>query len=406
MDAVIGALGGWTPLLSILLISAVYAMGERITALTKGYISSMMVASVTFIILYLTKIIPTNVPANSTLGTVAGAFGTFVVVTHLGTVISFKEFLKEWKTVVICLSGMAGIIAFSMLISARFFGRMEAYTAMTIIGGGIVAGTLSADIARANGFPEMAAFVFLIMSFKSLIGMPIASFFLKRECDARISRGDHLVNVAEVEGDTAAKPKLFKPVPPEKNSWLLQLTKLALVAWMGVTFAWFLTKITGSTLFSPAVMVLFFGILFHELGFLDDNIANKAGVFNVLMLAVYHSGPANFATLDVPAIMRMAVPLIGVILVGACGIITFALVASRPLKVTPNLAIACGLAAMFGFPGTLILTTDAVKGAGLPEDQFQNLMDQLLPRMIIAGFTTVTVSSVILAGFIAPMIFK
>jgi len=411
MDAIMNAFGGWTPLFSILLITAIYALGEKITALTKGLISSMMVASIVFITLYVSKIIPSNVPMNSTLGSVSGAFSTLMVITHLGTIINLKDFVNEWKTVVLCLVGFIGIILACVFVGAPLLGRMEAYTAIAPIAGGIVATQLTAEVATANGYPEMATFAFLVMSFQGLIGMPIASFFLKRECEVLIKRGDHLVAIASDEstGDASEnkpeKTKFFKPVSPEKNTWLLQFTKLAFVAWLATIFSMYMTKLTKLSLFAPAVMVLFFGIIFHELGFLDSNIANKAGIFNVFMLALYHSAPSNYATLEFSQVVRIALPLFGLLIVGACGIIAFSLVAAKPIKYSSNMAIACGLAAMFGFPGTLILTTDAVKGTGLPDEQRQNLMDRMLPRMLVAGFATVTVSSVILAGIISPMIF-
>jgi hypothetical protein len=396
----------WSPLFGIVVLTAVYAFGNMVTTWTKGLVSSMMVAAVIFIAGYVSGVLPAIIPTNTQLGAVLGGFGTLLMITHLGTIIKFKELLQEWKTVAVCLAGFIGILIVCGTAGIALFGYDHALTAVAPISGGIVAAQITADAATAAGKPELAAFAFLVMSFQGLIGMPIASFFLKKECDSRIAAGEHLVSTtADGDGEEESKKKLFKPMKPEYNTWVMMICKLAIVAWLGATFSWFLATFLNFTMFSAAVSVLFFGILFHELGFLDDDILTKAGVFNFLMLGLYTLGPSSYSALDFGQVVQLIAPLFGLLLMGATGIIALSLVAGKVLKVSTNLAISCGLAAMFGFPGTLILTTDAVNGTGLPEDQRKNLMDQILPKMIVAGFTTVTIASVIFAGILAPLIF-
>ena len=67
-----------------------------------------------------------------------------------------------------------------------------------------------------------------------------------------------------------------------------------------------------------------------------------------------------------------------------------------------RLAASVSLSAMFGFPMTQIIVDNVV-------DSYTELSDEnrekAMPQMIIAGFTTVTITSVAIAGFIAPLIF-
>ena len=44
-------------------------------------------------------------------------------------------------------------------------------------------------------------------------------------------------------------------------------------------------------------------------------------------------------------------------------------------------------------------------GGDYTEQEVQRLTDYVLPKMLIAGVTTVSVASVVLAGVVAPMIF-
>ena len=49
---------------------------------------------------------------------------------------------------------------------------------------------------------------------------------------------------------------------------------------------------------------------------------------------------------------------------------------------------------------------NVVDSYDLDDETREKLREKVMPQMIIAGFTTVTVTSVALAGFVAPLIFK
>ena len=100
----------WSPLFGIVVLTAVYAFGNMVTTWTKGLVSSMMVAAVIFIAGYVSGVLPAIIPTNTQLGAVLGGFGTLLMITHLGTIIKFKELLPEWKTVAVCLAGFIGIL--------------------------------------------------------------------------------------------------------------------------------------------------------------------------------------------------------------------------------------------------------------------------------------------------------
>lgn len=61
---------------------------------------------------------------------------------------------------------------------------------------------------------------------------------------------------------------------------------------------------------------------------------------------------------------------------------------------------------MLAYPATQIITTECVDSIEWEGDEKQKAMDYMLPKMIIAGFVTVTIASVIFASMIGPVIFK
>jgi hypothetical protein len=60
---------------------------------------------------------------------------------------------------------------------------------------------------------------------------------------------------------------------------------------------------------------------------------------------------------------------------------------------------------MFGYPFSQLICEDVVREMHLPEDEAEKLLGIVLPQMVIAGFVTVTIASVFIAGIVAPMIF-
>lgn len=53
-----------------------------------------------------------------------------------------------------------------------------------------------------------------------------------------------------------------------------------------------------------------------------------------------------------------------------------------------------------------IIARTVVGSYELPAEDEEKMLETVMPPLIIAGFATVTISSVALAGFIAPIIFK
>jgi len=62
------------------------------------------------------------------------------------------------------------------------------------------------------------------------------------------------------------------------------------------------------------------------------------------------------------------------------------------------MAFAVALTALYGFPPNYILTEEGAKAIAENQEEKDFLMDQMLPQMLVGGFTTVTITSVIIAG--------
>jgi hypothetical protein len=62
------------------------------------------------------------------------------------------------------------------------------------------------------------------------------------------------------------------------------------------------------------------------------------------------------------------------------------------------MAFAVALTALYGFPPNYILTEEGAKAIAENQEEKDFLMGEMLPQMLVGGFTTVTIASVIIAG--------
>lgn len=106
---------------------------------------------------------------------------------------------------------------------------------------------------------------------------------------------------------------------------------------------------------------------------------------------------------------ELLVPVVGLLVIGAVGVMILSALVGKLLGWNPFLAIAVGVACLFGYPVTYAVAMEVAqgvtKGAGFTEAEEQRVVSYLLPKMLVAGVVSVSLTSVILGGIIAPMLF-
>lgn len=399
----------WTPLFSFAVFVIVFAFGDLVAEKTKGLVSSIIIGAAVYLVGFWTKIIPASSLTDTTLPAMMSAFGIAILLVHVGTIINLEDLLKEWKTVLIALIGLVGLAAISFTLSTMLFGREYALSAASPIAGGVIAGVITNASAVAAGKPELGGFAMLVVAFQMFIGMPIASFLLKKEANKLVKSG-----TLDLSGDSADKKKKinlrFIPPMPKSlstSSWIIG--RVAVVAAIAAILANF-TAIPGSNptnyILNPNIAYLLFGILFCEFGFLEKNALNKANAYGFVGIALMSIVPGSFASISFKAFLGMIYPLIGTLILGSIGIAIFAVIAGKLLGYSPAMSITIGLTALIGYPGTQIITNEVTNGLDASDEEKAAVSEILLPKMLVGGFTTVTIASVVFAGIIAPMIFK
>lgn len=398
----------WNALTCFAVVAAVYAVSEWLSVKSKGTISSLIIASVLFIIGFWSGLFPADITNQTGLLVVMSSFGVALLITNLGTLIDMEDLCREWRTVVIALGGILGIAVVCFTVGTWLFGREYALTAAPPISGGTIAGIIVSEAAQQAGRPELGAFAILVLAFQKFFGMPIATLCLKHDLNRKLKAGDFDRDVVHNDNLKIPNMRIFKEPKKETNTPISNLTRLAIVAAIA-NFAGLATLIPGSDpanyWLNPNIAYLLFGILFARLGFLQRANIDKAGAGGLLMFGLMVMLPGNFAQITPAELLGMVLPLVGLLALCSIGIVIVCVLLGKLLKYSPAMSASIGVTAMFGYPGTQILSLESTAALDCTEEQRQRALDYVMPKMIVGGFVTVTIASVAFAGIIAPIIF-
>lgn len=388
-------------LLALTIVCSIFAVGDLVSAKTKSFLSTMFVSSVILLVGFwvgLPKSIFQDAGLTS-LGTIMIAF----LITHMGTLLSFDDLKQEWKTVLIAIGAVAGIGIFLFLVGSPILGREYAVSAAPPISGGLVAAVIMGDAARAKGLEIITVFTTLLIVIQGFFGLPIASFFLNREARNLIDRyrkDPNTLKDKRVYPQNSKKGrKLLPSLPEELQTNYILLAKIGLVAILGFKLTDLMNNVINAN-----VVCLILGILGREIGFLEENIMIKANSFGLAIVGLMAVGFGNLAIATPEMLFSLIGPLVVSLILGIIGICIFSSILGRLLGYSKEMAMAIGISALFGFPGTYIVTNEVANAVGKNQEERQVILDKILPKMLVAGFMTVTIASVVLAGFMANLI--
>ena len=69
-----------------------------------------------------------------------------------------------------------------------------------------------------------------------------------------------------------------------------------------------------------------------------------------------------------------------------------------------EMALATALTALFGFSADFILTNDVIKELAETEEGTEYLTAHLMPKMLVAGFATVSITSIVIASIFIKLL--
>ena len=386
-------------MLALTIVLAILYIGDIVATRTKVWIPSVFVCAVLFLIGYWT-FFPKDIVSIAGIGPVVATMLMYLLITNMGTLLSLKELKNQWKAIVISLAGIVGIIAILFTIGALLFDLKTMIVAVPPLVGGVVAALVMSEGASAAGLEDLAVFAIVIYVIQGFAGYPITSIVLKREAK-RLLKEHHqgnLQSVTEVEEDaeqSSEQPKLFRKIPAKYNTEYFKFFRLALVGLLAYGTS---TALAPVVTVNALVLCLVFGVLASTFGFLEKQPLQKANGFGFAIMGLMLFIFDGLKQASPEMLMRIIVPLVVSIVLAVIGMYIFSFIAGKVLKVSPNLAFAVSLTALYGFPADYILTNEVVKSSTINQKERDMLLSHMLPPMLVGGFISVTITSVILAG--------
>ncbi|AQY49769.1 hypothetical protein [Paenilisteria weihenstephanensis] len=384
------------PVTAFTIIMLIWVISDYVSKKTKSLISSLLVASIIFLVGFKTNIFPEDLLTSSSLLALGQTVVGFIIV-HIGTMISLDELKKQWKTVVIGVAAVLGIVAFLFLIGSFFLDQNFVIAAIGAISGGTISVIIVQDAALASGLMLVAVFPVLIAAFQGLIGFPLTSLILRKE--ANRLKGEYRAGTLQVV-KAEEHHEEGKTILPKA----LQTTAGTLfVVGVVVVLAAYVNNITDGVL-NKFVVALLLGILLRAFGVFKPNILSGIDAYGLMMLAILIIIFGPLATSSVDDLIALIGPLCIAFAIGVTGSVAFSAVMGKILGYSLSMSIAIGLTTLYGFPGTMILSQEAARSVGENEQEIAAIEGQILPKMIIAGFSTVTITSVIITSILAELI--
>ncbi|MFD1507533.1 hypothetical protein FE374_12945 [Georgenia yuyongxinii] len=393
------------PVLAFVVVMAIWTVSDFISKKTKSLLSSLFVASIIFLVGFLTGLFPEDLLSSSALLGLGGVVVGFIIV-HLGTLISIEDFKKQWKTLLIGISTVIGIGVLLLVAALIFGGRaprgydgVASALDFVIAGtGALSGGTISVlivqEAALGYGLTAVAIFPVLIAALQGLVGFPLTSLILRQE--ARRLKGEYRAGNLPTPVTATSETERATRLPAA-----LQTTAGTLLVVGAVVLVSILLNDLTDGILNTFVVALILGITLRATGVFKPSVLGGIDALGLMMISILILVFAPLAGVSPSDVAALALPLLLAFVFGLVGIAVFAGVVGKLLGYSISMSIGIGLTALYGFPGTLILSQEAAKGAGESPEEVAAIEADILPKMIVAGFSTVTITSVVVTSIIA-----
>lgn len=219
---------------------------------------------------------------------------------------------------------------------------------------------------------------------------------------AAFRKGELKAEVVEEEKEK----KRWIPAIPEKyldtSTYLFLLGFVGLLAILSSKASGYLFHSFGiSFSISPTIFSLFYGIIGGEIGLLERKSLQKANSFGFFVVASLVGVMGGLVNSSVQEIVALIVPMVVLIGLGIIGMGIGGIIVGRLVGINWYMSFAIALNCLIGFPVNFLLTNEAIHVLAETEEEKDYLSNTMVPTMLVGGFTTVTLGSVVFAGILS-----
>jgi MFS family permease len=381
-------------------VLAFIAFGELISIWSKARIPSLLVAMLSIFVFAKIGIVPETVIDDSMLVQIYTIL-VAPLLFHMGTLIPLRVMLKQWRSVIIAISGMLVAVLLILAVVAPLFGFETFVAGSGPLAGGIVATSLTTEGLTAHGAASsIIVLPALVLMLQSLPSMPMTNFLLRRYATKLRDSGEllELARAHHAEEEEAQQKKKPITLPGFLVDNQLFMLFLILVGGSAATLLAVPTHIPSS------ILALILGILAAAVGLSPDKAMERSNSFGIAMAGVIAIVMAPLVTASVQDVINAFLPTVMILIVGGAGIIIGGFIATKLLRWKSGLGMSVALTAMYGFPADYLLTNEVARSVARDEDEKEALLSAMLPPMLVGGFTSVSAGSIVIASVLVSLL--
>ncbi len=164
---------------ALVLIVLILYIGDVVAARTKAWVPSIFVCAVLFLAGYWT-FFPEDIVAVAGIPPVVATALMYLLIVNMGTLLSLQELKAQWKTILIALGGILGVVAFLLSFGTMLFGFQAMVVAVPPLVGGLVSSLIMSEGAADAGLVSLSVFAIVIYVMQGFAGYPLTSVMLKK----------------------------------------------------------------------------------------------------------------------------------------------------------------------------------------------------------------------------------
>lgn len=383
------------------IVLALFVIGDWLGIWTKAKLSSIFVVLISFLLLFLFKVVPADIIDQAGL-TAAASWATPMLVFHMGTMINLRQLIDEWRTVVTSVIGMAAAII-GILLVIPLIGRDAALVSIPVINGALVATNIMTEAANAKGLELAAMLPAVVFAVQKFVGTPIVSRCGLIEArnllaDFREKKAQGITLSAAPEASAETKKVKFCE---KYDRFYTSNTCIFITVLGGLISAWLGTV----TPINYSIIALVLSVVLCELGLIPQKVLDKGKtsgfitmvVFAAIIPALAKISVENIATLAFYVVVIFAATIIASLLI-VCVIPSWKIMGSR------SLAFGIAMCQMLGFPSTFLISNEVALALSETEEEKEYVLAKIMPRFVVAGLASVTTLSIIVAGIFASIL--
>ncbi|SHG94378.1 hypothetical protein [Virgibacillus chiguensis] len=381
------------PLIATVLIFALIALGEWLSIVSRARIPMLLTAMTGFLVLVWTGIFPGDILEKSQFAAL-GAILIGPAIVHMGTLIPIALLKSQIKAVFISLGGILVASATILIVVSLAFDYATAVAGVGPLSGGIIALIVTSEELAAVGKSSLVVIPALVVAFQGVLGMPLALNFMRRyalKLQKQMDTNTFIPMDASIMYKEASSAT--EQISPLKQSLTLKLFYVFVGAAIGVALGE-LTPIHYS------LWCLAIGIIGLKLGLLESKSLEQANSFSITMVAIIFVVIGTMAGVSPQDVLANLPSILLILILGTFAIALGGYVMSKLVKWDVLKGMPVALTALFGFPADYILCEEVSRSVARNKQEEKIIFNELLAPMLIGGFTTVTVASVVLAGIL------